>query len=40
MTNYYIENENKIVLFDEDKQRLQNTIAFMPQYEGLESEVQ
>ena len=33
---FYIENENKIVLFDEDKQRLQNTIAFMPQYEGLE----
>lgn len=36
MTNYYIENENKIVLFDEDKQRLQNTIAIMPQYTGLE----
>ena len=33
---FYIENDNKIVLFDEDKQRLQNTIAFMPQYEGLE----
>ena len=36
MTNYYIEKDNKILLFDEDKQRLQNTIAFMPQYEGLE----
>lgn len=36
MTNYYIEKDNKIVLFDEDKQKLQNTIAFMPQYEGLE----
>ena len=34
---FYIENDNKIVLFDEDKQRLQNTIAFtMPQYLGLE----
>lgn len=33
---FYIEYENKIVLFDEDKQKLQNTIAFMPQYEGLE----
>ena len=34
---YYIENDNKIVLFDEDKQRLQNTIAFTtPQYQGLE----
>ena len=33
---FYVENDNKIVLFDDDKQRLQNTIAFMPQYEGLE----
>ena len=33
---FYIENENKIVLFDEDRQKLQNTIAFMPQYQGLE----
>ena len=33
---FYIEKDNKIVLSDEDKQRLQNTIAFMPQYEGLE----
>ena len=34
---FYIENDNKIVLFDEDKQKLQNTIAFtMPQYQGLE----
>lgn len=36
MTNYYIEKDNKIVLFDEDKQKLQDTIAFMPQYQGLE----
>lgn len=33
---FYIENDNKIVLFDEDRQKLQDTIAFMPQYEGLE----
>ena len=33
---FYIQQDNKIVLFDEDKQRLQNTIAFMPQYQGLE----
>ena len=33
---FYIEYENKIVLFDEDKQKLQNTIAFMPQYADLE----
>ena len=37
MTNYYIQDENeKIVLFDKDKQKLQNTITFMPQYEGWE----
>ena len=33
---FYIEDNNKIVLFDEDKQKLQDTIAFMPQYKGLE----
>ena len=33
---FYIEKEEKIILFDEDKQKLQDTIAFMPQYEGLE----
>lgn len=33
---YYIENDNKILLFDDDKQRLQNTIAVIPQYQGLE----
>ena len=32
---FYIENDNKIVLFDEDKQKLQDTIATMPQYAGL-----
>lgn len=33
---FYIQQDNKIVLFDEDKQKLQDTIAFMPQYQGLE----
>ena len=33
---FYIKKDNKIVLSDEDRQRLQNTIAIMPQYEGLE----
>ena len=33
---FYIEDNNKIVLFDEDKEKIQDTIAFMPQYEGLE----
>ena len=34
---FYIQQDKKIVLSDEDKQRLQNTISFtMPQYLGLE----
>lgn len=33
---YYLQQNEKIVLFDEDKQKLQDTIAFMPQYQGLE----
>ena len=33
---FYIKTENKIVLVDENLERLQNTIALMPQYEGLE----
>lgn len=33
---YYIEHENKIVLFDTDKQRLQKTLSFLPQYQGKE----
>ena len=36
MTNYYIEKDNKIVLFDTDKNKIQTTLKFMPQYEGLE----
>lgn len=34
--NYYILENNKIVLFDENKERLQNTLIFTPQYQGLE----
>lgn len=33
---FYIEQDNKIVLFDEDRQKLQNTLLFMPQYASLE----
>ena len=33
---FYLQQYNKILLFDEDKQKLKDTIAFMPQYEGLE----
>lgn len=33
---FYIEQDDKIVLFDENLQTLQNTILFMPQYAGLE----
>ena len=34
---FYIQQDEKILLFDDDKQRLQNTIAFtMPKYQGLE----
>ena len=33
---YYIQQDEKILLFDENKQKLQNTIAIMPQYQGLE----
>lgn len=33
---YYIEQNNKIVLFDKDKQKLIDTLLFMPQYNGLE----
>jgi hypothetical protein len=33
---YYIEKDNKIVLFDENKQKIQTTLEFMPQYKDLE----
>lgn len=32
---YYILENDKIVLFDEDKAKLQQTLLFMPQYQGL-----
>ena len=34
--NYYIQKDNNIVLFDTDKEKIQNTLAFMPEFEGLE----
>lgn len=34
--NYYVENNGKIVLFDTDKEKIQNTLMFMPELEGLE----
>ena len=33
---FYIQQDNKIVLFDEDKQKLKDTIACMPQYKNLD----
>lgn len=33
---FYIEKDNKIILFDKDKEKLKNTLTFMPQYRGLE----
>ena len=33
---FYIQQDEKIVLYDEDKQKLQDTISVMPQYQGLE----
>ena len=33
---FYIQQDEKIVLFDEDKQKLENSLLFMPQYNGLE----
>lgn len=33
---FYLMENDKIVLFDGDKAKLEKTIAFMPQYEGLE----
>ena len=36
MTNYYIEKNNQILLFDTDKQKLQATLKFMPQFKDLQ----
>lgn len=33
---FYIEHENKIVLFDQDRERLARTVACMPQYAGAQ----
>ena len=33
---FYILDNEKIVLCDEDKQKIENTLMFMPQYQGLE----
>ena len=36
MTTYYIEQDGKIVLHDTNKNRIETTLKFMPQYAGLE----
>lgn len=33
---YYLEKDNQIILFEENIQKLKNTIKLMPQYAGLE----
>lgn len=33
---FYIEKDNKIVLFDKDRNKLETTLSFMPQYKDLE----
>lgn len=33
---FYIQQHEKIILFDEDLQKIQNTLAFMPEYQELE----
>lgn len=33
---YYLELDKKIVLFDENRDKLQTTISMIPQYQGLE----
>lgn len=34
MTTYYIEKNKKIVLFDTDRNKLVNSLKFMPQYKA------
>ncbi|MBQ2174834.1 MAG: hypothetical protein II453_07195 [Alphaproteobacteria bacterium] len=36
MTTYYLEQDGQIKLHDTDKNRIQTTLKFMPQYAGLE----
>ena len=33
---YYVEKENKIVLFDENRKKIEDTMVFIPEYQGLE----
>lgn len=33
---FYVEQDNKIVLFDIDREKIQNALVFMPQYQDLE----
>lgn len=33
---FYIKDNDKIVLYDEDRQKLEKTLEFLPQYAGLE----
>lgn len=35
MTNYYIQKNNDIILYDTNRQQLENTIAFMPQFRDI-----
>ena len=35
-TYYYVEKDNEIKLFDTDKERLETTLIFMPELQGLE----
>lgn len=35
MTTYYIEKDNKIVLHDTEKARLERTLKYMPQYADI-----
>lgn len=36
MTNYYVEQNGVIKLFDTDKQKIKDTLLFMPELQGLE----
>lgn len=36
MTNYYVEKDNKILLYDTDRETLEDTLLFMPGYSDLE----
>lgn len=38
MTNYYVKQNNQIILFDTDKQKLQGTLDFIPQLKNVSIE--